>query len=310
MNVERASGQHQLLPPFARELSRRRCPICDAGSTHLGDKTGATTGLCFRIERCPACRFAFVSDPWIDFARIYSEEYYAGRGADPLVDYQDEVRRPDTTIRTYEWRGVLERIRGLTSVAEDTAWLDYGCGTGGLVDYLRSQGLRHAVGTEQGASLARLVERGVPIIDPEGLEDARGRFDVVTAVEVIEHLLDPVAELRRMRALLRPGGLLFLTTGNAEPHAARLLNWQYLRPEVHVSLFEPRTLALAFRLAGLVPSFPGYGPGWTNIIRYKVLKNLRRRSVSIWERSLPWPALARILDRRLALSAHPVGWAR
>ena len=74
-------------------------------------------------------------------------------------------------------------------------------------------------------------------------------FDVVTAIEVIEHTIDPLAELRTIRKLLRSGGLLFLTTGNAEPFASRLLRWPYIVPEIHVSFFEPRTLEYAFASA-------------------------------------------------------------
>lgn len=275
----------------------------------MGTKPGATSGLLFHIARCQACRFNFVTDPWLDFERIYSEEYYVGLGADPLVDYAYEVQHPNETIRKYEWRGVLERVSSLTRLRPDSAWLDYGCGTGGLVEHLRRQGVLCAVGTEQGSSLERLVERGAPVLSAEDCSAAQGTFDVVTAIEVIEHVTDPIAELARMRELLRPGGLIFLTTGNAKPYSERLLEWQYLRPEIHVSLFEPNSLAFALRSAGFAPSFPGYGPGWTNIIRFKALKNLRRRSVGGWERALPWPILSRALDRRLGFSCHPVGWA-
>ena len=66
------------------------------------------------------------------------------------------------------------------------------------------------------------------MLQPDDFDCAQGSFDVVTAIEVIEHVLDPVAELRRIRALLRPGGLLFLTTGNAKPYSKRLLTWGYL----------------------------------------------------------------------------------
>jgi len=80
-------------------------------------------------------------------------------------------------------------------------------------------------------------------------------------------------------------------------------------PEIHVSFFEPRTLGTAMASAGLRPEAPGFGPGWTDIIRFKLLKNLKRRSVSPLERAVPWPLAARAIDARMKISAHPVGWA-
>ena len=83
-----------------------------------------------------------------------------------------------------------------------------------------------------------------------------------------------------MRALLRPGGLLFLTTGNAAAHRGALADWSYVIPEIHVSFFEPRTLARAMAAAGFRPQATGFGPGHSDIIRFKVLKNLRVRTRS------------------------------
>jgi hypothetical protein len=80
-------------------------------------------------------------------------------------------------------------------------------------------------------------------------------------------------------------------------------------PEVHVSFFEPATLALALTRAAFRPAFPGYVPGFTDIIRFKVLKNLRVRERSRLEGSVPWAAVSRLVDRRFGVTAHPVGWA-
>jgi SAM-dependent methyltransferase len=130
---------------------------------------------------------------------------------------------------------------------------------------------------------------------------------VVTAIEVIEHVVDPVPALKAMADLLRPGGLLFLTTGNAAPHADGLSRWSYVRPEIHVSFFEPRTLAEALRRVGLEPAFPGFVPGWEDIVKFKILKNLHRRRALAVDRLLPWGVLSRLAHKRAPVSAHPVG---
>jgi SAM-dependent methyltransferase len=286
------------------------CPICGGSTDAVGTVHGAFSGRDFALRRCPTCGFGFVADPWLDFAAIYSDDYYAGRGADPLVDYVTELEQPERTVRRYEWRGVHDRVRSLIALQRGSRWLDYGCGTGGLVSHLRAAAGYDAVGYEEGWSVPRLREHGIPFLEASELESHARSFDVVTAIEVLEHVPDPIAELRRMRSLLRPGGLLFATTGNAEPYAGRLAAWRYVIPEIHVSFFEPRTLEIAMREAGLFPACPGFGPGWPDIIRFKILKNLRRRSVGRLEGLVPWSMVARAVDRRFRLSAHPVGWAR
>lgn len=285
------------------------CRICGGATSEVGWKRSAYSGRDYRLGRCETCRFAFVCNPWLDYGVIYGDDYYSGRGADPLVNYVDEANHADLTIRQYEWRGVWRTVSRLVSVGDSTRWLDFGCGVGGLVAFLRRQGLDHALGFEQGWSVSRLIERGIPHIGPDDLAAHAGTFDVVTAIEVLEHAVDPLDELRRIRALLAPGGVLFLTTGNPAPYRDRLLDWAYVMPDVHVSFFEPTTLDLALHRAGFDTSFPGYGPGWGDIIRFKVLKSLRRGRVSWWEQALPWPAISRIVDRRLGVSAQPVGWA-
>ena len=287
---------------------RRHCPVCGADTRSAGTFRGRVSGRDFQLRQCPGCWFAFVADPELDVGHVYDETYFTGGGPDRFVNYAGESRDPRATIRQQEWLGIERRVRSLVTVAADSAWLDYGCGAGGLVAFLRTRGVPRAEGFDPSPAAKRFMPPGIEMVSTDRLADLRAHFDVVTAIEVLEHVPDPVAELALMRSLLRPGGLLFVTTGNARPHRNRLSGWPYVMPEVHISFFEPATLAAAMERAGLRPAFPGYGPGWTGIVRYRILKRLRRRRNSPLDRLVPWPLVCRLVNWRVGLAAQPVGW--
>lgn len=285
-----------------------RCPICGEATAAAGSKRGTLSEETFLLRRCAACGFGFVANPCQDYDRLYDERYYSGAGADPSVDYLFELDHPGSTIRQAEWRGIVEAVASLRRLDSSTRWLDYGCGHGGLVRFLRESGLPKAAGFEKGWIAGRARSQGLPLLTESDLASSRGRYDVVTAIEVLEHAVDPLAVLRSIRGLLDAGGLLFLTTGNAAPHQD-LVRWGYVQPEIHVSFFEPRTLERALSLAGFRPERRGFLPGFEKIIRFKILKRLGlRRDRRLYD-ALPWSLISRVVDARLAVTAHPIGWA-
>jgi SAM-dependent methyltransferase len=286
------------------------CRVCGAATSEVGTVHGSYSGRDYQLVRCDTCRFAFITNPWTDFEQIYDERYYAGQGADPLVDYHFELTHPKDTIRVYEWDGITRVVSELRGGGVDgVRWLDFGCGNGGLVRHVRNKTGGDIVGYDRGAITAEAINRGIPILSDEELEPLHGSFDVLTAIEVIEHTLDPVTELRRMRELLKPGGLLFLTTGNAAPHADSLTQWSYVRPEIHVSFFEPITLEYALREAGFRPEVRRQLPGREAIVKFKVLKNLHIKRRNRLTDAIPARPLAALVDHRAQISRHPFGWA-
>ena len=294
-------------PETARQ-AQRACPVCGGVTEPLGSIPGKVVGREFHLRHCPTCRFSFVANPCTDYGLIYNEDYYHGRGADPLWDYVFELEHPTDTVRRCEWNGIIKAVKTLFDVKPRTRWLDFGCGSGGLLRQVRDRLHCEAFGYDVGSVTARAKERGMPILDEHQLDDVGGTIDVVTAIEVIEHVAHPLDVFRRVRDLLRPGGLFFYTTGNAQPYRGRLAEWGYVVPDIHISFFEPQTLERALREAGLQPQYHGYLPGYTDIIRFKVLKNLGVRRYHAWQRLLPWGPAARLIDRRLGITAHPVAW--
>lgn len=103
---------------------------------------------------------------------------------------------------------------------QDTApkVLDVGCGNGEFCAFLDTLGF-HVVGVDdsyEGIKIAKeafphvkFLEKSIYELDETDLDC---KFDVITSVEVIEHLAFPVKLLRKAKMLLKPQGCLILTT--------------------------------------------------------------------------------------------------
>jgi SAM-dependent methyltransferase len=285
------------------------CKICQGATQVVGEKQSSLAKRTFRLRRCDNCHFAFVEDPWLDYAAIYDAAYYEGRGADPTVDYHYELAHPARALRRYEWSGIIDVVGRLTELRAETRWLDFGCGNGGLVRHARAVAGCQAIGNEEGAIAADARKAGIPIVDRAELKTLEGTFDVVTAIEVLEHVVEPLEVLGQIRRMLRPGGIFFYTTGNALPQRHKLLGWSYFRPEIHISLYEPASMDQALRRSGFEPRQMGYIPGWDQITAFKVLKNLGRRRANALYKAIPWRALTPLINRRFGMYDFPVGFA-
>ena len=278
------------------------CPMCGSQTSAAGVKKSALRA--YHLRTCETCGFSYVADP--DTAKPYDDGYYRGKGADRFVDYVFDADHPGATVRELEWRGTYAIVSSCKAIGAETRWLDYGCGTGGFLRWLAKNAPVSSAGYDvgRGAELAR--ERGVDVLDDAGLA-AAGPFDVVTAIEVLEHLVDPQRTIDRIASLLAPGGLFFYTTGNAARHRGSLAAWSYVVPQIHIAFFEPRTMERALRAAGLVPAPVSWSRGFSDVVAYKILKNLGVHRKSSPLTVLPWQCVTAVVDRLFGISAFPAG---
>lgn len=201
-------------------------------------------GLVADLYKCRSC--GFLECPKVgDIVSYYEgleDSSYVATGAMRAVQQRRLLAR-------------LPRARG--------SLLDVGAGSGLLVAEAREVGF-DAVGVEPSRWLQqRAVTDGVPVVHgtlPH--PDLTGPYDVVTLVDVLEHVTDPVGLLRTVEQMMAPEGVGLVVTPDVGSMLAKVLGrrWWHYRI-AHVGYFRRATLLRALEGAGLEP-VTVWRPSW------------------------------------------------
>jgi 2-polyprenyl-6-hydroxyphenyl methylase / 3-demethylubiquinone-9 3-methyltransferase len=148
--------------------------------------------------------------------------------------------------------------------------LDVGCGGGLLAEAMARQGAARVLGIDLAVKPLRVaqlhaLEAGVDNVEYQEISaealaaQAPAQFDVVTCMEMLEHVPDPSAIVNACHSLVKPGGWVFFSTINRNPKsylfavvgAEYILNLLPKGTHDYAKFIKPSELAQWARQAGL-----------------------------------------------------------
>ncbi|MBS0254726.1 MAG: class I SAM-dependent methyltransferase [Proteobacteria bacterium] len=211
----------------------------------------------FQLVKCSGCGLAYIANQPDE---VYLSALYSADGG----DYHTELHDPASPAAERMLRIAETHLRFLSKVARGGRLIDIGCSTGSFLKRASRAGF-DCSGVEFSKSSARVArgQTGLPV-EVGGIHDSTcppGTLDVLTMFDVIEHVTNPMDDLARAYAMLRPGGWLVLSTPNIDglfPRAsyplARIVNhWPHPEAPYHLYQFSVATLSAMLRKAGFEP---------------------------------------------------------
>jgi SAM-dependent methyltransferase len=181
-----------------------------------------------------------------DVAPFYRLGYYEGE------IYEDYVGTGEA--RREEFRKRLDKLKPV--IPQRGRVLDCGAAFGFFVEVALAEGYE-AEGVELSAEAATQARaRSVPV--RQGTVEAAGfpanHFDLVTMWDTIEHLTSPRTTVAEIHRILKPGGVVALTTGNLRSVTAWVYRdrWSLIVPPWHLFYFDPGTVERLMRSLGFV----------------------------------------------------------
>lgn len=225
-----------------------KCNICNSDKYKILYKARSTTNkkissvdLCItnniiqrhQMVKCKNCGLVYVNP------RDKEELIQAAYGELEDDMYFDEIEAREVTFGR-----CLTRIGEF--ISRKGRLLDIGCGGGILLNLARNSGWE-VYGVELSRKMCEYAKRQFALeIVNSSLIDAKfpsTYFDVIVLADVIEHVVDPQGILSEIKRMLKPQGLLFLTTPDIGSPVARLLRhkWWCIF-HAHIYYFSRKTI--------------------------------------------------------------------
>jgi SAM-dependent methyltransferase len=232
---------------ISAKLEYPACLVCDSDRREFSFRLHDP----YSVVRCTACGFYYLYPRISEGAmqEAYRQSSYYEGGACGYAD---------TSYATQEFalRATFKRL--LHNLAERRltggALLEVGCGYGYLLDEARPY-FERRVGTEfsvEGAEIARATGAEVFVGGIEQISAER-KFDCIVAIQVIEHVYQPLTFVKQLMLRAQPGAHIVVATPDIGGVLRKVMGrrWPSFKVPEHVGYFDFRTLSHLMEMAGL-----------------------------------------------------------
>tara|TARA_B100001939_G_scaffold239196_1_gene206707 strand:- start:224608 stop:225537 length:930 start_codon:yes stop_codon:yes gene_type:complete len=270
--------------------SQERCDACSGDHFKFLFSKASAAGKEFGIYECKSCGVVQTLPRPTDaeLEECYGSHYFENRTDRGYDNYFSEAMRKQLEkvwslnlddVGFFEFERSLDR--------QKMRALDVGCAAGYFVDYMRNRGWQaEGIELSEAAARAGMEQLGLTIHIQDFLRFQPSEpYDLITLWASIEHLRSPSEALRKISAMLRPGGRLILSTcrwGILSRFQGP--SWRFLNVPEHLFYFSLSTLEkLAARYGLKSDGYITYGSGFTSYPGmgplYRMAKALADRTV-------------------------------
>jgi SAM-dependent methyltransferase len=182
-----------------------------------------------RLYKCEVCHLYF---RYPRLSKNELDELYKN-GSKQHWELKSELRN--------DWEVAAAWIRKNLGLGEKI--LDVGCSAGGFLEFLGNGYGRFGIEINEGArEIARAKEIVIVGNDFDDLNKMIGKYDAVTAMDIIEHVQDPYLFLVKLSRVVREGGVIIVSSGDTESLSWRMAQnrYYYCVNSEHISFINAR----------------------------------------------------------------------
>jgi len=217
----------------------RVCPNCKSSENRLRIKEKE-----FLVVECNSCGLVYLLNP-PDESVIY-EDYYQIEFKG--TDYREDSNYPHLREIFEINKQRTELIKEITKGKSELSLLDIGCGSGLFLKSCKDAGINgEGIDVSNTALGFARNEFGLSVYNKrvEELVTDYRKYDIITLWHVLEHFLEPIDELQKIKELLTPNGILLIEVPNLKSIKFRLSGNKWKggnNPLYHRSFFTAKTL--------------------------------------------------------------------